>query len=239
MIRFGVVLAVVVAALGLLVGGILTSSLLLVYLAIGVSALAAVLLVIGVVIWRDEIFSDAPAGSADRADRQEAGQLAVPAVADGTAGLAAAGPAAAPAAETASKTGTSKQHGTAKSASVGERRATAEAAVTAGSAGNGNMQPAAEPAGDAGPADGGKRLVTTEQADAGKRRGDTEPAGYRCAGASPSLPAGRPARRAGTRSAAGPGRAREKRPGQAGSSISSTGRSMAAGREPSFPWRPG
>ena len=64
MIRFGVVLAVVVAALGLLVGGILTSSLLLVYLAIGVSALAAVLLVIGVVIWRDEIFSDAPAGSA-------------------------------------------------------------------------------------------------------------------------------------------------------------------------------
>ena len=71
MIRFGVVLAVVVAALGLLVGGILTSSLLLVYLAIGVSALAAVLLVIGVVIWHDEIFNDAAAG-----------QQAEPAVAD-------------------------------------------------------------------------------------------------------------------------------------------------------------
>ena len=73
MIRFGVVLAVVVAALGLLVGGILTSSLLLVYLAIGVSALAAVLLVIGVVIWRDEIFNDAAAGSAGRAGRHGTG----------------------------------------------------------------------------------------------------------------------------------------------------------------------
>ena len=76
MIRFGVVLAVVVAALGLLVGGILTSSLPLVYLAIGVSALAAVLLVIGVVIWRDEIFNAAPAGRATPAGsaaRQQAG----------------------------------------------------------------------------------------------------------------------------------------------------------------------
>jgi hypothetical protein len=53
-IRFGVVLAVVVAAIGLLSGGIFTSSLLLVYLSIGVSALATVLLVIVVVIWRDE-----------------------------------------------------------------------------------------------------------------------------------------------------------------------------------------
>ena len=54
MIRFGVVLAVVVAAIGLLSGGIFTSSLLLVYLSIGVSALAAVLLVIVVVTGRDE-----------------------------------------------------------------------------------------------------------------------------------------------------------------------------------------
>ncbi len=66
MIRFGVVLAVVVVAIGLLVGGILTSSLLLVYLAIGVSALAAVLLVIGVVIWRDEIFGEAAVGRAQQ-----------------------------------------------------------------------------------------------------------------------------------------------------------------------------
>ena len=50
MIRFGVVLSVVLVALGLLVGGVLTSSLLLVYLAIGVAAAAGVLLAIGVVI---------------------------------------------------------------------------------------------------------------------------------------------------------------------------------------------
>ncbi len=74
MIRFGVVLAVVVVAIGLLVGGIFTSSLLLVYLAIGVSALAAVLLTIGVVVWRDEIFGDA--GSA-RAARQADAAMAL------------------------------------------------------------------------------------------------------------------------------------------------------------------
>ena len=60
MIRFGVVLSVVLVALGLLVGGVLTSSLLLVYLAIGVAAAAGVLLAIGVVIWREEIFGAAP-----------------------------------------------------------------------------------------------------------------------------------------------------------------------------------
>src|ERR1019366_7098914 len=59
-IRFGVVLSVVLVALGLLVGGVLTSSLLLVYLAIGVAAAAGVLLAIGVVIWREEIFGAAP-----------------------------------------------------------------------------------------------------------------------------------------------------------------------------------
>ena len=73
MIRFGVILAVVIVAIGLLVGGIFTSSLLLVYLAIGVSALAAVLLVIGVVVWRDELFGETAA-------RPTAGLQAVPAV---------------------------------------------------------------------------------------------------------------------------------------------------------------
>jgi hypothetical protein len=61
-IRFGVVLSVVVAALGLLVAGIVTSSLLLTYLAIGVAAVAALMLLIGVVIWREEIFGRAAAG---------------------------------------------------------------------------------------------------------------------------------------------------------------------------------
>jgi hypothetical protein len=60
-IRFGVVLALVVAALGLLAGGMVTSSLPLVYLAIGVAALAALMLTIGAVIWRGEIFGPAEA----------------------------------------------------------------------------------------------------------------------------------------------------------------------------------
>ncbi len=59
MIRFGVVLTLVVAALGLLAGGMVTSSLLLVYLAIGVAALAALMLTIGAVMWRGEIFGPA------------------------------------------------------------------------------------------------------------------------------------------------------------------------------------
>jgi len=49
---FRVVLAVVVAAAGLLVAGVVSGSLLLVDLAIGVAALALVMLVIGVVISR-------------------------------------------------------------------------------------------------------------------------------------------------------------------------------------------
>ena len=64
MIRFGAVLTVVLVAMGLLAAGVLTNSLLLVYLAIGVAALAAVMLTVGVVIWRGEIFGDAPAGQA-------------------------------------------------------------------------------------------------------------------------------------------------------------------------------
>ena len=64
MIRFGVVLTVVVAALGLLVAGILTSSLLLTYLAIGVAVLSALMLIIDVVVWRDEVFGGAAAGKA-------------------------------------------------------------------------------------------------------------------------------------------------------------------------------
>ena len=60
MIRFGAVLTVVLVALGLLLGGVLTNSLPLVYLSIGLAALAAVMLTVGVVIWRGEIFGERP-----------------------------------------------------------------------------------------------------------------------------------------------------------------------------------
>ena len=66
MIRFGIILTVVVTAIGLLVAGVLTSSLHLVYLAIGVSGLAAVMLIAGVIIWREEVFGPAAGGKAAR-----------------------------------------------------------------------------------------------------------------------------------------------------------------------------
>jgi len=62
-IRFSA--ALVVVAIGVLIGGVATSSLLLVYLAIGVSALALAVLAVGVALKRDELFVDAarPAAS--------------------------------------------------------------------------------------------------------------------------------------------------------------------------------
>ena len=56
MIRFSAVL--VVGAIGVLIGGIATSKLLLVYVAIGLSAAALVALAIGVVLKREELFSE-------------------------------------------------------------------------------------------------------------------------------------------------------------------------------------
>src|SRR5580700_5292814 len=50
--------------MGLLAGGVLTNSLLLVYLAIGVAALSAVMLAVGLVIWRGDIFGEASAEQA-------------------------------------------------------------------------------------------------------------------------------------------------------------------------------
>ncbi len=64
MIRFSAVLVAV--AIGVLVGGIVTSKLLLVYIAIVVSAVALVALAIGVVLKREEIFGGlglVPAGA--------------------------------------------------------------------------------------------------------------------------------------------------------------------------------
>ena len=71
MIRFSAVLVVV--AIGVLIGGIATSKLLLVYVAIGLSAAALVALAIGVVLKREELFSEqgqalAPAAAGAGAD---------------------------------------------------------------------------------------------------------------------------------------------------------------------------
>ena len=54
MIRFSA--ALVAVAIGVLIGGIATSRLLLVYVAIAVSAVALVALAIGVVLKREELF---------------------------------------------------------------------------------------------------------------------------------------------------------------------------------------
>jgi len=89
-IRFGTVVAVVLVAMGLLVGGVLANSLLLVYLAIGVAVLAAVMLAIGVVIWRKEIFGESPALAHVKAEPY-AESFAVPSASPAaTAGLASA-----------------------------------------------------------------------------------------------------------------------------------------------------
>ncbi len=56
MIRFSA--ALVAVAIGVLIGGIATSKLLLVYIAIGVSAVALVALAIGVVVKREELFGE-------------------------------------------------------------------------------------------------------------------------------------------------------------------------------------
>jgi len=60
-ILFRVVLSVVVAAAGLLVAGVVSGSLLVVDLAIGVAALGLVMLIIGVVVWREEILGGSSA----------------------------------------------------------------------------------------------------------------------------------------------------------------------------------
>jgi hypothetical protein len=72
LIRFGAVLTVVLAAMGLLAAGVLTNSLLLVYLAIAVAALSGVMLAVGVLIWRGDIFGRVPAAQAEEPVSQAA-----------------------------------------------------------------------------------------------------------------------------------------------------------------------
>src|SRR5215470_13126159 len=59
--------------MGLLAGGVLANSLLLVYLAIGAAALAAIMLTVGVLIWREEVFGASSAAQAIPAAKQTAG----------------------------------------------------------------------------------------------------------------------------------------------------------------------
>lgn len=74
MIRFSA--SLVVVALGLLVAGGVTSKLLLVYVAIAVSAIALVFLIIGAILDRGELRASSPAEAPDdRLDEASAGRL--------------------------------------------------------------------------------------------------------------------------------------------------------------------
>ena len=68
MIRFGVVLSVVLAAIGLLGAGVVAGSLVLVVASVGVAGLGCLMLIAAVLFWRREIFSaratDYPVGGA-------------------------------------------------------------------------------------------------------------------------------------------------------------------------------
>ncbi len=66
MIRFGAIVSVVAVAIGLLVGGAVSGELTLVYISIGLAALALLMLIVGVAVWRDEVFGS-PAASDSRA----------------------------------------------------------------------------------------------------------------------------------------------------------------------------
>ena len=66
MIRFAAIVSVVAVAIGLLIAGAVSGDLSLVYVSIGLAALALLMLVVGVAIWRDQVFGGkaAPAGAA-------------------------------------------------------------------------------------------------------------------------------------------------------------------------------
>ena len=56
MIRFGAIVSVVAVAIGLLIAGAVSGELPLVYVSIGLAALALLMLIAGVAVWRDEVF---------------------------------------------------------------------------------------------------------------------------------------------------------------------------------------
>ena len=69
MIRFGAIVSVVAVAVGLLIAGAVSGQLTLVYVSIGLAALALLMLIVGVAIWRDEVF-----GASAAAQPSTAGQ---------------------------------------------------------------------------------------------------------------------------------------------------------------------
>jgi hypothetical protein len=85
MIRFGAIVTVVVAAVGLLAVGAVAGDLTLVYVSIALAAVALLLLIVGVAVWRDEVFA-----SSARRDNRDLAPVGVV----GRAGRAATGPGA-------------------------------------------------------------------------------------------------------------------------------------------------
>ncbi len=61
MIRFAAIVSVVAVAIGLLIAGAVSGHLRLVYVSIGLAALALLMLVVGVAVWRDRVFGGASA----------------------------------------------------------------------------------------------------------------------------------------------------------------------------------
>jgi hypothetical protein len=89
-IRFGAIVSVVTVAIGLLVAGAVSGDLALVYVSIGLAALALLMLIVGVAIWRDQVFG--PTTSA----AQAAGAGPASRVAEVTGSAGPAGNSAAP-----------------------------------------------------------------------------------------------------------------------------------------------
>jgi hypothetical protein len=92
-IRFGVVATVVSAAVALLIAGALSGDLALVYISIGLAALALVMLVIGVAVWRDQVFSGSTSadGRQAAADQQARAHASPVSAAPAQASLSAVG----------------------------------------------------------------------------------------------------------------------------------------------------
>jgi len=73
-IRFSAIVSVVAIAIGLLIAGAVSGELTLVYVSIGLAALALLMLIVGVVVWRDEVFG--PTAVPGKQTRAQAGRLA-------------------------------------------------------------------------------------------------------------------------------------------------------------------
>jgi hypothetical protein len=69
LIRFGAIVSVVAVAIGLLAVGAVSGDLTLVYVSIGLAALALLMLIVGVVVWRDQLFAFGSAAAGAKAPR--------------------------------------------------------------------------------------------------------------------------------------------------------------------------